>query len=340
MICFLSVGALKKQMEEILFTKERARYPKYDSLFVTTRTYVVFSNLKIDKPLLFGAIECAALKHPLGTKKMMVNDSENLEDGDIVCAEYQGIIKGRSFQKRKKQQMLNCVTVIMKVGSDAAAGVLGDDKRAVSKFYNIKISDKGRIQITGCTSERPVYFIISRLWNMLLSIKGAWEITDIFPSAPPETVVAFSTSVMNNCSFNLGFVVDRELLNSLIKIETEYISIFESSDNYSAVNIKISSRAEDLQDLMINKYLFDSAGEGTVVRARYDELLDTLSEKERARKLTLKSYMNTFLVFDSGSVISVGVISPTNYSDAYEKFISMIIRFRKKIEVLTVRAPE
>jgi hypothetical protein len=140
---------------------------------------------------------------------------------------------------------------------------------------------------------------------------------------------------MCNANFSLGFEIDRERLHQNINQQTEYISIFEPSDAYVGVNIKIPVREMNLEDEPIISYTatdnpFDLRW--TEESATYGDYLKSLNVKDREKKRK-NGYNNTFLVFYSGKAIMSGGISSHNRRVAFETFIQLIHKFREDIIV-------
>lgn len=288
----------------------------YDELTVITQTIIVSTNLLIDNQKLFNAIECAPITLPPKTK-IAAYPIESLADGDIVFVEFKGDYKGIPFKhKRKEDHMLNCITFIMKL-------TVGEPK-----YYNIKISNRGNIQVTGCKTDEPAKLALQHLWGIIRPLTDAWSM-----EAGVSAVTAYMMPVMCNVRIILPFEIDRQTLHSLVLTETNYISLLETSAGYVGVNIKIGSDAEPIQRMAIKKLCF--AGSRLIQsEVLYEEYLNTLGARIRQKKLD-KQHLNTFLTFHSGKIIMSGCASLANRRHSYDLFIQMIEKFRARIEVTT-----
>lgn len=312
-------------------TSEECLFSTYGDLRVTTQTYVTYTNILINNEKLYNSIECKSLNFPLPSKKkMIVNPDENLAEGDIVFAEHMGKYKGQLFKKTPTEHMLNCITVIMKISSPLVR------KREVPpKFYNIKISNKGVVQMTGCIDPSPMKFVIKNFKKLFLQDDSLFSY-----SYSPNIIIAYITPVMCNVGFAIPFEINREKLSECINTKTEFISLLEKNDGYVGVNIKIHSNIETIENTEIIKltvccspYLKEDANKCSESIVKYSEYLNLLNEKERTKRQS-KEIVNTFLVFFSGNTIMSGCTSLKNRTDAFEKFAEIITKFRREIEVI------
>lgn len=302
-------------------------FEEYSKVEVVTQTWVIYSNLLIDNSKLFDLIECYPLQYPLlkFQKRMIMNEKEEVENGSIVFAEYLGNYKGRPFRKQKDKQMRNCATIIMKIDS-------GDGR--VVKFYNIKISRKGNFQVTGCTSDKPVKLIVKYIWQLINRGEGIWSYQ---PDFKLDHFVCYMCCRMHNTRFGIPCRIDLRNLNQTVKIRVgsevqdgvvEYSSTYEPSIGYGGVNVKISSSKQKMADSRVIKAEQVPGEELIFCDTTFQEYVNYLSEKERAKKLDKKS-TNSFLVFQSGCIIMSGTFSEVNRKDAYEKFRGIFERYHE-----------
>jgi hypothetical protein len=275
----------------------------YDAHPVTTQTFVIYTDIFINGKAFFEHTSCVPILHKprIDNKKMIIHPEEKVENGDIVFTHYCGREKGTSFKKGSTRKMRNCMTLIMVHWP---------------KYYNVNISEKGNFQLTGCTSQEPVEFILTNIWNRLqgipLSLKNA-----------AAEARCYITCRMCNIVFKLPFCVNRKRLNETIKMWTSHISIYEPSVSYVGVNIKIESQVEKIEQVVVTKMIFSAEAPARVVRVPFSEYLDTLSAKEQIKKKS-KSYKNSFLVFYSGTTIMSGKISHANRQDSYIRFCESV----------------
>lgn len=138
--------------------------------------------------------------------------------------------------------------------------------------------------------------------------------------------VVFLT-VMTNILVNLGFFVNRENLDRYINLETDYISLLETSFGYTGVNIKIPLVVPVNLDLC---HLAYKGGEWISSMVPFSEYLKILTPKEKAKEAKKERY-NTFLVFHSGNVIMSGM-HPRFMRDVYYHFLDIMGECRGFIE--------
>lgn len=151
-----------------------------------------------------------------------------------------------------------------------------------------------------------------------------------FKEDDSEKFEAIIIPVMCNINFSIGFQINRNLLHDIINHKTEFTSILEPSDGYVGVNIKIPIKKELMEDILIDKYTI-SVDEWVVSKTKFIDYIETLSPKEKKKKLS-KSYVNTFLVFYSGKVIMSGGISFINREEAYKTFMNIIMNNKDSIK--------
>jgi TATA-box binding protein (TBP) (component of TFIID and TFIIIB) len=239
---------------------------------------------------------------------MLVQTVDQIEDGQIVFAQYKNSYKGMIFKKISEKYFLNSVTVIMKIAN---------------KFINIKVSNKGKLQITGCSRTEYAVTILKQFWSMIRAQKPIWSFQE------DTQFKASIIPVMCNINFSIDFQINRESLNHIINTRTDYISILEPSDGYVGVNIKISTEEEPLENILLDQYIYDGK-EWKKSYVKFIDYIQTLSLKEQKKKIA-KCFVNTFLVFYSGKVIMSGGISYVNRKRAYETFMNIIQQYREEI---------
>jgi TATA-box binding protein (TBP) (component of TFIID and TFIIIB) len=285
----------------------------FDQYPISTQTLIISTNVTIDCAKYYAHIQCPEVSKPAsGKTRMHVNESDNLPEGTIVFAQYKQDHKGTAFKKISDKYFLNSVTIIMRIHT---------------KYINIKVSNKGKLQITGCNQNTYAISILKHFWRHLSPEHHTiWEFHD------PEHTRAFEAlvvPVMCNINFAIPFQINRESLNNIINTQTSYVSILEPSDGYVGVNIKISMQEEPLEQILIDQYTY-LEGEWVLSKTRFMDYILTLSPKEQKKKMA-KCYVNTFLVFYSGKVIMSGGISHINRKRAYEKFMEIVHQHQQSI---------
>jgi TATA-box binding protein (TBP) (component of TFIID and TFIIIB) len=243
---------------------------------------------------------------------MLVNKGDNIEDGSIVYAQYKKNYKGTLFKKITEKYFLNSVTIIMKINT---------------KFINVKVSNKGKLQITGCNENVPVKSILQKFWNILQGIdeEKIWN----FINENDTEFRAMVIPVMCNINFSINFQINRELLHLIINTQTNHTSILEPSDGYVGVNIKIEAKDEPLEEMSIDEFILRN-DYWVNNKKKFMEYISTLTAKEQKKKMA-KCYVNTFLVFYSGKVIMSGGLSYINRKKAYDMFMDIITKHRENI---------
>jgi TATA-box binding protein (TBP) (component of TFIID and TFIIIB) len=287
----------------------------FDQYPISTQTLIISTNVTIDCAKYYAHIQCPQVSKPAsGKTRMHVQESDQLPEGTIVFSQYKQDHKGTAFKKISDKYFLNSVTIIMRIHT---------------KYINIKVSNKGKLQITGCNQNTYAISILKHFWRHLLPEHHTiWE----FHEPEMHSFEALVVPVMCNINFAIPFQINRESLNNIINTQTNYVSILEPSDGYVGVNIKISMHEEPLEQIMIDQYNF-VGDEWVLSKTCFMDYILTLSPKEQKKKMA-KCYVNTFLVFYSGKVIMSGGISHLNRKRAYEKFMQIIHQHQH-----TIRAP-
>lgn len=284
----------------------------FDKYAISTQTLIISTNIIIDCQKFYDQLEITPIEKPLNTRtRMTVSEKDQLSvyDGSIVFAQYKNDSKGMLFKKISEKYFLNSVTIIMKIGH---------------KYVNIKVSNKGKLQITGCNQQTSSSELLQNLWGLIKPME-CW----VFQSNQ-SNFKATIVPVMCNINFSINFNINRELLNMIINTKTKHISILEPSDGYVGVNIKISTDDEPLEQIKIDQYECLPNGTWTVLKVNFIDYIKTLTLKEQKKKIA-KCYVNTFLVFYSGKVIMSGGISYLNRRKSYESFMSIIQEYKNEI---------
>lgn len=287
----------------------------FDQYPISTQTLIISTNVTIDCAKYYEMLVCPVVTKPItGKTRMQVHPSDEIPEGSVVFAQYKQLHKGTAFKRISEKYFLNSVTIIMRIHT---------------KYINIKVSNKGKLQITGCNQNTYAISILKYFWEHLLPHQHTlWEFHD--PAF--TTFQALVVPVMCNINFSIPFQINRESLNNIVNTQTNHVSILEPSDGYVGVNIKISMREEPLEKILIDQYSFVNS-EWVLSKTRFMDYILTLSPKEQKKKIA-KCYVNTFLVFYSGKVIMSGGISQLNRKRAYEKFMEIIHHHESTIRAL------
>ena len=294
------------------------KYADFDDIVVSTKTFIVKTNLVIDLKKLFDFIpvtDYVMLPKKRGRKKK-VNFEESNKDvvnGSIITMKYENQIKGvdlkiRKSKKKKSKWFRNSFTVVIVIDF---------------KPVNFKICQNGMFQITGAKFDSQAEDCIKFIWSIIKD-----ENQTIYNFSKGSQLEAIFIPAMRNIDFSLGFHVDREKLTKYMNSQTEFHSLLETSFGYTGVNIKFPIK-EDIRDMRLKKITFRESGAEESYMT-YGDYLVELPEKEQIKKLKKNRY-TTFLVFHSGKVI-VSSITAELTKPAYNYFHDIIRRCRHEIE--------
>ena len=298
---------------------EDLKFPKFEDIPVSTKTFVVMMNVDIDIIKLYEQLPITEYtlipkKRGRKPKEAVVNPNKDIESGSIISIEYIDNIRGTDLKKKKekstekkKTHFRNSVTIVMIINQ---------------KMINFKISRNGKIQMTGCKTDEQAEQVLDYIWNYIKN-------TDIYTfkkKIDSEEVYNYFEAVfipaMRNIDFSLGFHVNREELDTFINSDGKYFSLLETSFGYTGVNIKIPLDI-DILTISIKRFILrDSDSDWEKDYVNYKYFLDMLSPREQKQKREKDRY-NTFLVFHSGKTIMSGICAETQ-KNTYYTFIDMI----------------
>ena len=314
-------------------TRDKLVFPEFDSIKVSTKTFIVITNMTFNIDKLFNYLpitDYILVPKRRGRKKKNepVDPNTDIKSGSIITLEYQNQIRGVDLKKKKKKKntkkkgnyFRNSVTVVMII----------DGKRV-----NYKVSRNGKFQMTGCKRDDHAEECVKWFWKY---IKNSTEIYSIKrenvsgsdsnsddeekeQSQNKSYIKAIFVPAMRNIDFGLNFLVDREKLDEYFNMYTDYHSLLETSFGYTGVNIKIPI-FKTIQELQLKQIEYIDGKWNKVHYVPYDNYLKMLPEKDVANKLKKKRY-NTFLVFHSGKVIMSGM-EETFMKDIYYEFLDII----------------
>jgi hypothetical protein len=325
---------------EFVFLNDEIKNPNVDNLPISTITMIGISNWNLNIKKLYRYLPLTRITLPLrrkikGRRKKFIDEKQKsvtisesyIKPGSIITIKYQGDIKGIDVKQKEgspyflserklttKPYFPNSLTIAM----------------MLEKIINIKISNHGKFQMTGCKSIEHAELCIRYLYQHILNIKDKENdeckkpIISIKDNKNPMIIFK---PVMINKDFNLGFLIDRKNLDSFINKKTDYFSNMETSTNYTGVNIKVPAKLpEDI--LLISSTFKDGTWKN--VRISYEEYLSHLTDKDREKELNKVSY-HTFLIFRSGNAIC-----STPFIDEmrriFPQFFNLLISNRSSIE--------
>lgn len=294
------------------------KYPDFDDIVVSTKTFIVKTNLIMDLKKLFDYLpvtDYVSIPKKRGRKKKM-NFEENNKDvvnGSIITMKYENQVKGvdlkiRKTKKNKSKWFRNSFTVVIVIDY---------------KPINFKICQNGMFQITGVKFDSQAEDCIKFIWALIST-----EVNTIYSFSKGSFLEAIFIPAMRNIDFSLGFHVDREKLTQYMNSQTEFHSLLETSFGYTGVNVKFPIK-EAIQDMKLKKISFRDYG---IVESSmtYGDYLSELPQKEQLKKLKKNRY-TTFLIFHSGKVICSSITAEIT-KPAYNYFHEIIRRCRHKIE--------
>jgi hypothetical protein len=328
-----------KEKKEEIKTVPSLIFPKFEENQVSTKTFIILTNLKIDKAKIFDFLpitEYIIIPKKRGRKKKtpVIDYNKDIKDGSIISIESSCKTRGVSFKKKKKNDnkkidyFRNSITVVMIIDS---------------KKINFKICGNGKFQMTGCKSDLQAEKCIYYIWNYIKDNKDLYYLIDFKDINNPNVksnkenndekeededekqteFMAIFIPSMRNIDFSLGFTLYREKLDQYINNHTEYVSLLETSIGYTAVNIKVPHK-HPITDLKLKKLVYDEKENDwkNPTYVPYSVFLDTLKPKDVTRKLTQDRY-HTFLVFHSGKCI-MSTMCDQFGPEIYYEFLEMI----------------
>lgn len=311
--------SLNKKMNPIINYNKDLKFPEFDDIKVSTKTFTAMTNLKIEIKELYQKLpitEYIVIAKKRGRKKKceVVDPNKDIPEGSIITLKCEGEIRGVELKPKKnkgnksQKWFRNSITVVI----------------ILDKPINFKICRNGTFQMTGCKTHEHAELCIKYIWKYIKDEDSLYSF-----SRGTELETLFIPS-MRNIDFALGFTVDREKLNYYMspnnensyinKVDKEFHCLLETSFGYTGVNIKIPLN-QDISKMRIKKLVYQNNNWYTI-DTTYQEYLELLPKKERENKINEERY-NTFLVFHSGKVIMSGL---TSYfmKDIYYYFLKIM----------------
>jgi TATA-box binding protein (TBP) (component of TFIID and TFIIIB) len=320
-------------------TGDKLVFPEFDSIKVSTKTFIVMTNMTLDIDKLFNYLpitEYILVPRRRGRKKKNepADPNKDIKSGSIITLEYQNQIRGVDLKKKKKNKYTkkkgnyfrNSVTVVMIIDG---------------KKINYKISRNGKFQMTGCKRDDHAEECVKWFWKYAKNSVGIYSIkrdNDLLSESDSEEkeqspkksyLKAIFIPAMRNIDFGLNFLIDREKLDEYFNMCTDYHSLLETSFGYTGVNIKIPI-VKPIQELQLKQIECIDGKWNKAHYVPYDNYLKMLPEKDVAKKLKKQRY-NTFLVFHSGKVIMSGM-EESFMKDIYYEFLDIIRKCYNIIE--------
>ena len=317
-------------------TKDDLKFPDFEDIKVSTKTYTATTNLTINIKELFEylpVVPYVVIAKRRGRKKKceLTDPNNNIPEGSIITIKCEGELRGVELKPKKlknglkKKWFRNSITVVI----------------ILDKPINFKICRNGTFQMTGCKTHEHAEQCIKYIWKYMNDKNGVTRKLPIDPKGDGQrpldpkgdgqrplytftrgtTLETLFIPSMRNIDFSIGFLVDREKLNRYMSTQDKFHCLLETSFGYTGVNIKIPLE-NDISTMDVKKLTCDVDGIWSDVWTTYQEYLDILNPKDRAIKLAAERY-NTFLVFHSGKIIHSG-LTENFMRDVYYYFLTIM----------------
>lgn len=308
----------------------KLEFPVFEDIEPYTNTFVIMTNININTANVYERLPITSytiVPKKRGRKKKIdvPVTNVNIPSGSIISVENRSNFRGVNVKQKEfseKKFFRNSITVVM---------VLENDKK-----INFKISTNGKFQMTGCKNENQAFQCVQNIWNYIKDDKTNYTFKtrdrDLRHPPPFEFLIV---PVMSNIDFSVNFTIDRLKIDSYINTKTPFNSLLETSSGYTGVNASFPIRKKIL-DTPINKYTYiDDISAFTIQKVPYSEYFSMLKPAERRKKeKILSKKVNTFLIFQSGSIICSG-INADIVRDSYYEFIDMIkVCYPEVVEIL------
>lgn len=294
--------------------------PDFHNIPVSTMTIIAHTNLTIDTDKLFQYIpitDYIVVGRKRGRRKKIQPEDPNkdIPPGSVISITRKNEIRGvGTKQKRKKTQTFFrhsvSISMILQGG----------------KSLNVKVSQNGKLQMTGCKKVSHAVEFVKNLYSLMIEME-TWTGEPIFNyEGESDGLVCIFKIAMRNIDFSCGYKIRRNLLSSYINKYTDFRSIFESSIG-TGVNIKV--KAERRFDANLTRLCITSGGECIEDTISYDDFMKSLPPKEVKDQLAKDKY-HTFLCFASGSIImsSAGCEMPL----IFYKLVKILVENRYELE--------
>lgn len=268
---------------------------------VSTKTFIVYTNLMIDIEKIFDddilpITEYKILQKKRGRKKKQVEEDPNkdIPSGSIILVQFRDQHRGVKF-KKTNSFFRNSMPIVMKVQD---------------KLISFKVSRKGKFQITGCKTNEQAEICVLVFYNLIKPHRTTYNLIE------DSYLKIYFEPVMYNIDFSVGFQIDRERLDIYINSKTQYTSLLETTIGYTGVNIKMPVSPAKLKKIMIECKEY-RPNEVAISEICFDSFCEKFKTKKK------KTNYNTFLVFQSGSVIMSGK-TLSCMEDSYYEFFDLV----------------
>lgn len=327
----------KKSESLVVFDKEgKSHIPDFDNVKPSTMTVIIHTNIIADIPNFMTYMpitDWPEINPTSESEETPVDDfSQYIPSGSIVSMICGNHVRGVTFKKRDANSS--------KYFNTSACIVMIIDHKRV----NAKISNRGRIQMTGCPSVEIATQCVKYLYALMIEAEE-WTGKTIFayrigkepdnvkkpvPTStdpPPEGFVSIFCTALVNKSIYLGYNVRRDKLSSFINMNTNFRSVYESTIASTSVNIKIKNEKQYLDCLP--RLTITPNGECVNDTENFEEFVKTLPSRLQ-KAMTTKDAYHTFFVFSTGAVMQSG--RGPQMDKVYNDFIGLLASNRRDFE--------
>ena len=323
--------ALNKEFEEKREYRSKLVFPEFNSIKVSTKTFIVMTNLILDIDRVFNFLpvtDYILIPKRRGRKKKIepVDPNINIVSGSIITLEYQNNIRGVDLKKKKKNKDMkkrgnyfrNSFTIVMIIEG---------------KKINYKVSSNGKLQMTGCKHVEQAEQCVKWFWYYIKDNNDLYHFANTNQMSDKKKILDLDTPLkdkvvgkytkkgsvtlknesdvdvkiipdtflkiifipaMRNIDFSLNFFVDREKLDKYFNTCTDYHSLLETSFGYTGVNIKIPIK-KHIQELMLKQIIYKDGEWGKESFIPYRDYLCRLPDKDIVKKLKNKDCSSIYI---------------------------------------------
>ena len=366
-------------------TEKKGSFPPlFEDLKTSTKTIMCYTNVQFDLRKVFASVDVAEsiLSSPTKNHKNIDKKTIRAPPGSIVSMHYQKYLRGINLRKMKKYCCPRCKSLNSKgkpiktveaifvqkpvegfekpvsclewycdkcsrsyepqtIGRKKIDNFLNQTTLILflreDHYINIMLF-KNSLKIAGCKNNRDAVTALSTLWSRLPP--DSWNL-----QLCVERPFFVFEVVMRNVGFNLGFGINRTLLNLLMN-ETQFsdkiaLSQFEPTGQTN-VNIKMyTSKPKNFTyDCLVYPRIGVSSSSAKCVPSVCPcALLDTTAEEPyiiQVDKLFFKKVKDkpekpmTFIVFSSSQTILSGKYD-SNVKEQYQFFIKTLLKHKERI---------
>ena len=143
-------------------TKDDLKFPEFDDIKVSTKTYTATTNLNIEIKDLYDKLPITpytVITKKRGRKKKTDNTDPNtdIQEGSIITIKFEGQLRGVELKPKKQKQtnkqkwFRNSITIVI----------------ILDKPINFKICKNGTFQMTGCKTHEHAELCIKYIWKYI-----------------------------------------------------------------------------------------------------------------------------------------------------------------------------